>query len=271
MTLGHLLRQAQAKELRTEMEVFLSWLLKVDRSELVAYPEREVPIEKMADVQKAWVKILEFYPVAYLTNEKEFYGLSFYVDENVLVPRDASERMVDYAKELLGERDGGVLEVGVGSGAISIALGKEQPELNIQGVDISEKALKVAQRNANAHDVDVNFSQSDLLSSVPDEPIQGLLANLPYIGEESHRYIDENVEKYEPHLALFGGPDGLELYRRLFVQIQERKYQPDWIIGEIGFSQGSLIQEVVEEFLPEYQFELRQDYEGLDRHFILTR
>jgi len=270
MTISDLLDQAQKRHLRTEMEVFLSYLLGVDRLELVAHGEIEVPVEKLADLHMGWAQIENGMPVAYLTYEKEFYGLSFYVDDRVLVPRGETERLVEYTLDR-AHRGMRVLEVGTGCGAISAALKNAQPDLEVIATDISEDALDVANKNFVQHGLDVKMIHSDLLESVPNEEFDVIVANLPYIGRETNNFISENVEKHEPEVALFGGSDGLELYEKMFEQIRGQDRNPRYILGEIGFTQGRGIEALAKKHLPHYDFTLMQDYQSLDRHFILER
>lgn len=266
MQVRDLLTLAQKEHLRTEMEVFLSYLLDCDRSDLIAHDDKEIPVEYLAELQTAWVKMRDGYPVAYLTGKKEFFRLDFMVDERVLTPRDATEHLVEWILELNPDS---VLEIGTGSGAIAVSLKHERPEMRVVAGEVSSEALEVARENAKKHGADVEFHESDLLNAIPRGNFEVLVANLPYIGEEKNRFVAENVEKYEPNVALFGGHDGLELYRKLLKQAQDWNFK--WIMGEVGFTHGEAIREVCEEHLPNYKFELRQDYEGLDRHFILTR
>ena len=127
--------------------------------------EFEVPIEKMAEIQKAWLKILDGCPVAYLTGEKEFYGIPLFVNENVLVPRPETELLVDHVKEIASE-GARVLEIGTGSGALSIALKKTCPDFQVLATDVSSEALKVARQNIDKYDLDIKLIESDLLESV---------------------------------------------------------------------------------------------------------
>ncbi len=268
MQIAQILSSAQKEHLRLEMEVFLSHLLGKSRLDLIAHGEEEIPVEKLAELQLAWTALKAGKPVAYLTHRKEFYGLDLFVNESVLIPRPCTELLVDWAAEVTEKK---VLELGTGSGAISLALKTKRPELEVTATDVSLDVLAVANKNCVQLGLEVKFIQSDLLAEVPQEPFDTLIANLPYIGTETHADIDPNVLDYEPGLALFGGFDGLDLYRRLFDQIREASWSFKFILGEFGFSQGQAIREVVEEKLPGYRFTLRQDLEGLDRHFLLER
>jgi len=274
MKISDILAKAQKLELRSEMEVFLAHLLECERLDLLVRGEEEVPVGKLAELQTGWTRILDGVPVAYLTHKKEFYGLDFYVDERVLVPRGETERLVEMVLERKSALEGGtlrVLEVGTGSGAISVSIKKTQPEIEVVAVDVSDDALSVANKNVVQHGVDVELLQSDLLENVPDGKFDGLVANLPYIGTETHADIAENVGKHEPAVALFGGPDGLQLYARLFDQIIEQGREFGWILGEIGFSQGPDMRALAEEKLPQYSCEILEDLQGLTRYFVLER
>ncbi len=272
MTIAYLLEQAQKLQLRSEMEVFLAHLLGLSRLDLVAHGEETVPVEKMAALQSGWAKIVDGYPVAYLTHEKEFFGLPLHVTEDVLIPRDATERLVErLLQHVHGRGELSILELGTGSGAISIALKKSNPELRILATDVSQEALDVANKNIVQHGVDVELLYADLLEGVPEEPFDILVANLPYIVTETNNFISENVSKHEPHLALYGGHDGLQLYKKTFEQIREQERCFQAIMGEIGFTQGRDLERLAAELLPEYECQVHPDYQDLDRHFILVR
>jgi release factor glutamine methyltransferase len=266
MLIADVLAKAQKLSLRTEMEVYLAHLMGVRRLDLIARSDEEVPVENLADLQVGWTKIQDGVPVAYLINEKEFYGINLYVDERVLVPRGETELLVDLVLE---REPKSVLEIGTGSGAVAVALAKNL-DARIMAVEVSEEALEVANKNVVQCEVDVELIQSDLLEKVGDEEFDILVANLPYIGEEEHNLIDENVQKHEPHVALFGGEDGLRLYAKMFEQIREQGREFKWIVGEIGFSQGAALKGLAAELLPEYDCEIRKDLQDLDRHFVLT-
>ena len=135
--------------------------------------------------------------------------------------------------------------------------------------DVSSEALEVASKNCVQLGLEVELLQADLLENVPSVEADVLVANLPYIGRVTHADLAENVRKHEPHLALFGGEDGLSLYERLFDQIKAQGRDFQFILGEIGFSQGEDIRKLCKEKLPAYRFSLFQDLQGLDRHFVL--
>lgn len=257
------------------MEVFLSHLLGWERSRLLANSEAEVPVQHLAALQSGWLKIKEGFPVAYLTHEKEFFGHSFYVDEGVLVPRGETELLVEKVLEKADELQAKglgvlkVLEIGTGSGAIGISLKKANPELEILATDVSPLALEVANKNCVQMGVEIELLESDLLGKVPREEFHILVANLPYIGTETHDLLADNVKAHEPALALFGGGDGLELYSRLFEEIEAEDRSFCFVMGEIGFSQKEDFLNLAAQKMPAYKAQVFQDLQGLDRHFIL--
>lgn len=271
MKIGELLKKAQKEHLRTELEVFLSYLLGVDRSLVLSKTEEEIPVEYLSALQQGWTVLKQGKPVAYLTNSKEFHGFSLYVDERVLIPRPETEGLVELALEKGDQIDEKlrVLELGTGSGAISLALKKSRPNWDITATDISRDALEVANKNFIQYQADVQLIYSDLLGVVPSKKYDLLVTNLPYIGTEKFNFLSPEVEKFEPHLALFGGEDGLGLYARLFEQIEEGVWPFKFILGEIGFAQGPSLQELAQKSLPNYSCEIKQDLSGLDRYFVM--
>lgn len=268
MNIARVLALAQKAHLRTEMEIFLASLLDCSRLDLIARANEEIPVEKLGELQKGWIRLQDGVPVAYLTHQKEFYGLQFYVDERVLVPRPETEQLVDLVLE---RAKTGVLEIGTGSGAIACSVKHNRPELKVVATDISSSALEVASKNCVQLGVDVELVESNLLEKITGGGLDVLVANLPYIGLSEHAFLDENVQKHEPALALFGGDDGLQLYARLFDQIREREDAFRFILGEIGFSQGEAIKNLCAEKLPNYKFTLLEDLQGLDRNFVLEK
>ncbi len=153
-------------------------------------------------------------PVAYILGRKAFRRIALSVDRRVLIPRPETELLVDVA--LTVERGGRIADVGTGSGAVALAVKEERPDLSVIGVDVSDGAIAVARENARRLGLDVEFVRADLLDGVPG-PFDAVLANLPYVAEGSG--MPPEIELYEPSLALFGGPDGMDLVRRLLTMV----------------------------------------------------
>jgi release factor glutamine methyltransferase len=213
-------------------------------------------------------------PVAYLIGQKAFYGLEFTVDQRVLIPRPETELLVERALTLLGQRLSNgemplVADIGTGSGIIPISLAVHEPRLPIiYAVDVSADALAVARINCQRHGVSerIRLLQGDLLSPLP-EPVDLLLANLPYVGTAEQPEMQPDVLNYEPHLALFSGPEGLDLLSRLLEQAsQQTRLRPGaTCLLEIGYRQAAPLTALASTLWPEATVTCLQDYAGWDR------
>lgn len=201
---------------RLDAEVLLAYLLGWSRTKLLSELYVELTNQQINDFQMLIGKRAQNIPVAYLTGVKEFMGLKFYTDEHVLIPRPETERLVAVAKKMIEDkRLTKVYDVGTGSGNIAVTLAVHLPQLQITASDISEGALAVARQNANAHGVEsrVTFVRAHLSEHIQDAQL--IVANLPYIPNRFE--VMEDI-LHEPAVAIFGGEDGLELYREMFSQ-----------------------------------------------------
>ena len=185
-------------------------------------------------------------PLAYIRNTQEFYGRSFYVDESVLIPRPESESMINLLQKYNQKNPATIVDVGTGSGCLSITTKLQMPGANVIATDISKNALAVAKQNAERFGADVQFLQSNLLANAPnilDTNPYTLLANLPYVPTG---FITSPEITKEPPTALFSGDDGLDLYRRLWHQIKYLQRKPTVVITESLQSQHQILIELAE-------------------------
>lgn len=266
-----------------DAEVLLCYALGETKEYLFAHANDEVSDENL---EKLYIRYLDRVkkgePIAYITGEKEFFGLDFLVNNNVLVPRPETEMLVErvlgFMKENI-EKHGKyrILELGTGSGNISVSIAKNSDYMGremieyIDAVDISDEALKVAYENVLQHGVEdkVRVFHSNLLEDIDeDENYHIIVGNLPYIGESKHRNVDKNVEDYEPKLALFAGSDGLQLYKKLFQQIVSRRIGWRMIVGEFGFGQREDLEELLNKYF-EQKWSIEKDLAGVDRMFVV--
>lgn len=200
---------------RLDAELLLGHALGVDRAALVMAPEREVTgpaVRAFQDLVRRRSAGRE--PVAYLLGRRGFRRLELVVDARVLVPRPETELLVEAALGL--PRGARVVDVGTGSGAVALALKDERGDLDVRGTDVSEEALAVARANAARLGLDVALSRADLLEGAG--PVDAVLSNPPYVAEADRATLPPEVARHEPALALFAGPDGLDVVRRLVAQ-----------------------------------------------------
>lgn len=206
-------------------------------------------------------------PSQYTKGWVEFYKLKFKVSSDVLIPRPETELLVDEILKFTNKLT--VLDLGTGAGNIAISIAKNAPYLKLIATDVSKKALIIARQNAKFHNVEdkIKFIHSNLLEKVSDTP-DIIVTNLPYIPSARIPYLESSVKDFEPHIALDGGEDGFELYRKLFAQVKEKSWQPKLIIGEIDYTHGELALKEAQKYFPDAEIEVKKDLAHLQR--ILT-
>jgi release factor glutamine methyltransferase len=201
---------------RLDTEILLAYVLDISRAKLLSELYFEIPNQQINDFQTLIDKRTHNIPVAYLVGNKSFMGLDFWVDENVLIPRPETESLVETAKKLIETKHlTKIFDVGTGCGNIAITLTTSVPHLKITASDVSAKALEVARKNAQTHEVEsqITFIESHLATHIQDAEL--IIANLPYVPKEYE--VMEDI-LHEPAIAVFGGDDGLNLYRDMFTQ-----------------------------------------------------
>lgn len=264
---------------RLEAQVLLGHVLGLERPLLYAYPEREVTAEQAQRYLSLIERRMQGEPVAYLTGHKEFYGLDFFVDKRVLIPRPETELLVEAAlaagREMLVRGHVPIIaDIGTGSGAIPVTLAVQEPRLPyLYATDISADALTVARFNAERYHVEsrIRFLQGDLLAPLP-EAVDIITANLPYIGTGEMSGLAPDVRAYEPHLALFSGPDGLDLLKRFFAEAQRPGVLKEHavLLLEIGYRQREALSRLVRAIWPHADITFQKDYTGWDRLLHVT-
>jgi len=240
-------------------------VMESSRARLLAHPERSLTSAQVTRYGKLVDDRASGCPLPYLTGEIEFYGLDIEVTPEVLIPRPETEILVDLALE---RRPKAVVDVGTGSGCIAVALAAHLPEAAVYGIDISPAALAVARRNAERHGVGerVRLIAGDLLDRRPG-PVDLIVSNPPYVSADEWASLPPSVRDHEPRLALDGGPDGLEVVRRLISQSQGLLKPGGALLIEIGAAQGDAARKAAETFFPENGTSIRihPDLAGRDR------
>jgi release factor glutamine methyltransferase len=199
---------------RLDAELLLAAVLGVDRARLVVNAQAELPPSPLARFDAFLTRRAASEPVAYILGRKEFRRITLTVDRRVLIPRPETELLVEIGLTL--PSGASVVDVGTGSGSVALALKDERPDLDVWATDVDAGALAVARSNRDRLGLDVEFVQADLLEGV-DHRFDAVLGNLPYVAEGSP--LPPDIAGYEPDLALFGGPDGLDLVRRLLPMV----------------------------------------------------
>jgi len=262
---------------RFDVEVLLANILNKSKEWLFAHSDFEVSADQFEKFREYEKMRLAGKSVAAILGRKEFFGLEFAVDENVLVPRPETEILVE---EILKIAPKSLLDVGTGSGAIAIAVAKNLENCRVVGSDISPAALAVARKNSAQLGAQVEFVESDLLAKIPLAPpsqkgeekgFEMIVANLPYIPENSTE-VEPGVKKFEPQLALFSGADGLDAIRKLLDQISQLAAKPQFVLLEFGGgAQKSALEKFVREKFPDRKIEFLPDLAGIPRVVKLAK
>ena len=237
-------------------------VLKTQRSMLPFYGEISIEDEKL--IMQAAEQRIKHIPIAYIFGKTNFYGYDLKVNENVLIPRLDTEVLVEKLVEDIKSQSKkvSVLDIGTGSGAIIIAT-KKETDANCYAVDVSEKALNVAKENAKLNNAEIEFIKSDLFENIPDLKIDFIVSNPPYIETEVVKTLDAEVVLNEPNLALDGGEDGLDFYRKIISQAKKHLNANGKLYFEIGYNQGESVSVLMKEDFK--NIEVIKDYGGNDR------
>lgn len=209
-------------------------------------------------------------PVQYIMGTEEFYGRTFHVNEDVLIPRPETEELIVEAMSRMKrmfttDQPVKLADIGTGSGAIAITMKLEDPALHVTATDLSPEALKVAESNAHELQAPITFKQGDLTEPIATEKWDVILSNPPYIGYEEAPTLSDTVRNYEPHSALFADEEGLHLYKRLAQELPKIMNRPALIGLEIGYLQGPAVQSFFQQTFPNAQVEIVKDINEKER------
>ena len=264
------LREKKIENKRLETEILLMDAMHINRAQLFTQPEKLLSQDEENRFLSYVQARREGMPVQYILGEWEFMGLPFFVNSHVLIPRPDTEILTEEAIARLGQgRNQLVLDIGTGSGCIAVSVA-HYTKARVYAVDISSEALETAKKNAQRNQVNVEFLQSDCFSQVPEcfmSSFDMILSNPPYITKQEMKDLMEEVVNFEPALALYGGEDGLDYYRRITDQAGRFLKPEGWLIYEIGCAQGEAVAEILKE-QGFYNIQVKQDLSGLDRVVI---
>jgi len=250
---------------RLEAEIILAEVLKIDRSHFYSHPEQELSEDKLCDFNILINRRTEGFPLSYLTGVKEFWSLELNVNQHTLIPRPETECLVEAALETIPiTEEFNILDIGTGSGAIAIAIGKERPNCRITAIDISEEAIDAAKQNAAKHQItNIDFIVSNCFDQLVGQQFNTIISNPPYVASHASELLDTDI-RFEPRLALDGGHHGLDIISEIIAAARQHLVDEGYVFLEHGYAQA----EQVQLLLTNNQFsfvETRQDYAGLDR------
>jgi len=226
---------------RLDAELIVAHVTTRNRAWVLAHTDDVFPELAQRQAQAFLKRRLDREPLVHITGQREFYGLDFEITPEVLTPRVETEQMVEWAVKY-APQNSRLIDIGTGSGAIAVTIKSVRPDLSVTATEVSEAALEIARRNAAVHQTDIIFVLSDLWESVEGR-FETICTNLPYLKDEARTELMEEVKR-EPDVALFGGPDGLDIYRRFLAAIPKRITPGGYLFTECDpWQQPDLVRE----------------------------
>ena len=262
----------QIDDATIKADILLQFVLNMNKTELIIKQEQEV-IEKDKYTYLSYIKeIVNGKPVQYITKQKEFMKLNFYVDENVLIPQPDTEILVEEAIKKINEikkvKNIKVLDLCTGSGAIAVSIKKyadnSKKNVEVYASDISENAIKIANKNAKRNNVKINFILSDMFKKIKEKDFDIILSNPPYIETTTIDTLSKEVQN-EPYIALNGGEDGLEFYRIIAKNGYNYLTKNGSILLEIGYNQKEKVIQIFDDTKKYSEIKNKKDLSGNDR------
>ena len=232
---------------KLKSRLLMQYVLRETRQYIIVHDTKQLTERQEKNYFLAIKKIKSGIPIEYITHQKEFMKLNFFVNESVLIPRQDTEILVEevikIAKKIKAKK---IVDLCTGSGAIAVSLAKYLPESEITAIDISHKAIKMAKRNAIFHNVEnkITFLESNLFDNLPNQKYDIIVSNPPYVKRDIIKKLDKQVQK-EPYIALDGGYDGLDFYRKIIKQAYEFLKYNGYLCLEIGFDQKEEVTELI--------------------------
>ena len=266
-----LLKNSGFPEYINETRILISYYMKWTTANYISNLNYEINNENISNINKLIERRIQNEPIQYITQSTEFYKRKFFINSNVLIPRNETELLVIQAIDFIKKnkiKNPKILDICTGSGVVGISLGKEIPFSNITVSDISSKALEIAKINAKKHKLNINFILSDCLKNIYGE-FNIIVSNPPYIKTNNLKFLDEEIKK-EPKIALNGGPKGTKIIEKILEDIpricKKNKYG---IFIEIDPDLKENCIEISEKYFPLNQINLTKDLNGLVRNLVI--
>lgn len=264
------LKMKEIENPKLKARLVMQFVLNQTRQYVMVYDEKKLTQVQEKKYFEAIEQLVKGIPLQHITHRQEFMKMDFYVNNKVLIPRPDTEVLVEevirIAKKIKAKK---ILDLCTGSGAIAVSLAKYIENSQITATDISEKALEIAETNAKKHQVDkqIAFLPSNLFEELPKEKYDIIVSNPPYIKKEVIKTLDEEVQK-EPHIALDGGQDGLDFYRKIIHHSYEFLKYKGYLCLEIGYDQKIDVIELIEQEEKYIDTYSKKDLYGNDRVII---
>ena len=245
-----LLNQNKIEDSNLKAKILLMHVLNVSKEYLLINKNKIIDEQKINEYKKFIKRLCEYEPIQYITNHQEFYGLDFYVDNNVLIPQPDTETLVEEVLKILlkdkklNNEKIKILDLCTGSGAIGITLAKKIKNSEVILSDISDEALKIAGKNANLNEVNLKIIKSNLFNNIQTQKFDIIVSNPPYIETNVIKSLSEEVKK-EPKIALDGGVDGLEFYKKISKDAKDYLNECGYLALEIGYNQKKAVMEIL--------------------------
>lgn len=250
----------------------LTKVLNQDKSFIYTNPEYSLDFEQSDNLNRILHEHIDnLKPLAYIFREIYFCGEVFKSDDRALIPRVETELLVDEAVSIISNMNFSalsILDLCTGSGIIPVTLARLFPDAAVFASDISRDALRLAQHNADLHGQKITFIESDLFDNIPEMRFDLITANPPYIGTDEQDTIDESVLRHEPHLALFGGGDGMYFIDRILSKAPDFLISGGYIVMEINSNQGQKVLDTAKKY--GYNACIKKDFADMDR-FLVAR
>lgn len=254
---------------------YLVELTQKNRVDLYMNYDQQVSDEILKEYEEGMKRILQHEPMSHVLGYSWFYGYKMKVNSDVLIPRPETEELVSYILAEMDEmfvdkQEIDVVDIGTGSGAIAIAIASEDARTRVMATDISEKALCVAKENAEINKAQVQFMVGDMLKPLIEQgkKVDILISNPPYIRQDET--LETSVKDFEPHVALFGGVDGLDFYKQILEDCALILKDKSFLAFEMGWHQGEALCTLVKTMYPHLEPRIVKDMNGKDRMLFIT-
>ena len=253
---------------KLKARLLLQYILKKPRQYLIVYDNKEIEKKEQWEYFVNIEKLAKGVPLQHITHSQEFMKMDFYVDENVLIPRPDTEILVEEVIKIASKMSKPkILDLCTGSGAIAISIAKNVPEAEVHAIDISPKALEIAKKNAKNLGAKVKFTKSNLFEKLNKTKFDIIVSNPPYIKRDDIKYLSQEV-KNEPGLALDGGIDGLDFYRKIAKQAIDYLKFESYLCLEIGYDQKDDVIEIINQQENYSRTYSKKDLGGNDRIIV---